>query len=280
VSPSKTPDGATRGWIIPIGGGEEKERNAVILERFVQLCGGRDAKLVVVPTASKLEDTGERYRAIFRELGAAEVEVMDFDTRRDGDEPGRVAAIKACDGVFLTGGNQMRLATTIGGTAVAKAIREHNANGGHVAGTSAGASFLSEHMIAFGDDNRTPHAGSVTLAPGLGLTNRVVIDQHFTQRARLGRLITALAFNPFLIGLGLDEDTAAFIAPDQTVEVEGSGTLTIVDASKLKFSSMDQAGADDPVSMLGLTMHVLIRGATFNLHTRDASAGTLAVAKS
>lgn len=280
MSPSKTPDGATRGWIIPIGGGEEKERNAVILERFVQLCGGRDAKLVVVPTASKLEDTGARYQAIFRELGAAEVEVMDFDTRRDGDEPGRVAAIKACDGVFLTGGNQMRLATTIGGTAVAKAIREHNANGGHVAGTSAGASFLSEHMIAFGDDNRTPHAGSVTLAPGLGLTNRVVIDQHFTQRARLGRLITALAFNPFLIGLGLDEDTAAFIAPDQTVEVEGSGTLTIVDASKLKFSSMDRAGADDPVSMLGLTMHVLIRGATFNLHTRDASAGTLAVAKS
>jgi cyanophycinase len=174
----------------------------------------------------------------------------------------------------------MRLATTIGGTAVAKAIREHNANGGHVAGTSAGASFLSEHMIAFGDDNRTPHAGSVTLAPGLGLTNRVVIDQHFTQRARLGRLITALAFNPFLIGLGLDEDTAAFIAPDQTVEVEGSGTLTIVDASRLKFSSMDRAGVDDPVSMLGLTMHVLIRGATFNLHTRDASAGTLAVSKS
>jgi cyanophycinase len=280
VSPSKTPDGATRGWIIPIGGGEEKERNPVILERFVQLCGGRDAKLVVVPTASKLEDTGARYKAIFRELGAAEVEVMDFDTRRDGDEPGRVTAIKACDGVFLTGGNQMRLATTIGGTAVAKAIREHNANGGHVAGTSAGASFLSEHMIAFGDDNRTPHAGSVTLAPGLGLTNRIVIDQHFTQRARLGRLITALAFNPFLIGIGLDEDTAAFIAPDQTVEVEGSGTLTIVDASKLKFSSMDRAGVDDPVSMLGLTMHVLIRGATFNLHTRDASAGTLAVAKS
>lgn len=280
MSPSLTPDGATRGWIIPIGGGEDKENNPTILERFVQLCGGRDSKIVVVPTASKLHDTGDRYREIFRDIGAAEVEVMDFDTRRDGDEPGRVAAIKACDGVFLTGGNQMRLATMLGGTAVAKALREHNANGGHVAGTSAGASFLSEHMIAFGDDNRTPHAGSVTLAPGLGLTNRVVIDQHFTQRGRLGRLITALAFNPFLIGLGIDEDTAAFISPDQTVEVEGSGTVTIVDSSRLKFSSMDRAGADDPVAMLGLTLHVLIRGATFNLHTREASAGTLAVNKS
>ncbi len=275
-----TPDGATRGWIIPIGGGEDKENNPTILERFVQLCGGRDSKIVVVPTASKLNDTGDRYREIFRDIGAAEVDVMDFDTRRDGDEPGRVAAIKACDGVFLTGGNQMRLATMLGGTAVAKALREHNANGGHVAGTSAGASFLSEHMIAFGDDNRTPHAGSVTLAPGLGLTNRVVIDQHFTQRGRLGRLITALAFNPFLIGLGIDEDTAAFISPDQTVEVEGSGTVTIVDSSRLKYSSMDRAGADDPVAMLGLTLHVLIRGATFNLQTREASAGTLAVNKS
>lgn len=279
MSPSQSPEGVTRGWIVPIGGGEEKENNPLILDRFVQLCGGRDAKLVVIPTASQLADTGKRYWSIFKELGAAEVEVMDFDTRRDGDEPSRVAAIKACDGVFITGGNQMRLATTIGGTAVAKALREHNANGGHVAGTSAGASFLSEHMIAFGDDHRTPHAGSVTLAPGLGLTNRVVIDQHFTQRGRLGRLITALAFNPFLIGLGLDEDTAAFIAPDQTVEVEGSGTLTIVDSSKLKFSSMDRASADDPVAMLGLTMHVLVRGTTFNLNTRIASAGALAVNK-
>jgi cyanophycinase len=279
VSPARVPDGATRGWIVPIGGGEDKEQNPIILERFVQLCGGRDARLVVIPTASKAEDTGDRYQAIFRDLGAADVEVMDFDTRRDGEEPGRIREIVEADGVFLTGGNQMRLATMLGGTGIAKAIREHNANGGHVAGTSAGASFLSEHMIAFGSDNRTPHAGSVTLAPGLGLTNRVVIDQHFTQRGRLGRLITALAFNPFLIGLGLDEDTAAFIGPDQTVEVEGSGTLTIVDAAKLKFSSMDRAAAEDSVSMLGLTLHVLIRGATFNLHTREASAGALAVGR-
>ena len=270
------PAGGQRGWIVPIGGSEEKERNAVILERFVQLCGGRDAHITVIPTASKLADTGARYAAIFRDLGASDVEVMDFDTRRDGDESGRIAALSASDGVFLTGGNQLRLATVLGGTNVARALRELNARGGHIAGTSAGASFLSEHMIAFGDDDRTPHAGSVTLAPGLGLTNRVVIDQHFMQRARLGRLITALAFNPFLIGLGLDEDTAAFIGPDQTVEVEGSGCVTIVDAAKLKFSSMDRAAAGDPISVLGLTMHLLIRGATFNLHTREASAGTLA----
>ena len=251
----------------------------MILERFVEICGGRGAKLVVIPTASRLEDTGARYASVFRDLGVDEIEVMDFDTRRDADERGRSAILRDADGVFLTGGNQMRLATGIGGTNVARALRELNARGGHVAGTSAGASFLSEHMIAFGDDNRRPQAGSVTLAPGLGLTNRVVIDQHFTQRGRLGRLLTALAFNPFLIGLGLDEDTAAFIGPDKTVEVVGSGTLTVVDASGLTFSSMDQANARDPVSMLGVVLHVLIQGATFNLHTREASSGTLALGK-
>lgn len=280
MSPAKVPEGSTRGCIIPIGGGEQKQDNPVILDRFVQLCGGRDAHLMVIPTASKVEDTGDRYRKLFMGLGAGEVSVLDFDTRRDAYEKGRIAELSDCDGVFLTGGNQLRLSTLLGGTDIARTLRERNAHGVHIAGTSAGASFLSEHMIAFGEDNAAPHAGSVTLAPGLGLTNRVVIDQHFTQRNRLGRLITALAFNPFLIGLGLDEDTAAFIGPDLTVEVEGSGTLTVVDAERLKFSSMDQAGPHDPVSMLGITMHVLIRGATFNLHTRDASAGTLAVGKS
>ncbi|MDH5234408.1 MAG: cyanophycinase [Gemmatimonadota bacterium] len=279
MSPAKVADGQSRGWIIPIGGGEQKEQSPMILERFVALCGGRDARVAVIPTASKLGDTGARYQALFREIGAAEAIVFDFDTRRDAYEKGRLDELAECDGVFVTGGNQLRLSTVIGGTNVARLLREMNARGVHVCGTSAGASFLSEHMIAFGEDNVTPHAGSVTLAPGLGLTNRVVIDQHFTQRNRLGRLITALAFNPFLIGLGLDEDTAAFIGPDLTVEVEGSGTLTVVDAENLKFSSMDQAKADDPVSVLGLTMHVLIRGATFNLHTRKASAGSLAVTK-
>ncbi len=279
MSPAKVPDGGTRGYIIPIGGGEEKEQQPVILERFVALSGGTGARIMVIPTASRLEDTGTRYERLFRELGAGWVRVMDFDTRRDAYEPNRIAELSECTGIFLTGGNQLRLTTLLGGTDVARTLRDANAHGVHIAGTSAGASFLSEHMIAFGEDNRTPRAGSVTLAPGLGLTNRVVIDQHFSQRNRLGRLITALAFNPFLIGLGLDEDTAAFIAPDQTVEVEGSGTLTVVDAEHLKFSSMDRAAVNEPVSMLGLTLHVLIRGASFNLHTREATAGSLAATK-
>jgi cyanophycinase len=130
-------------------------------------------------------------------------------------------------------------------------------------------------MIAFGDEGSSVISGSVRLAPGLGLTNRFIIDQHFRQRDRLGRLLTALAYNPFAIGIGLDEDTAAFIGADETVEVEGSGGVTIVDASEVTYSSMDSVSEGQPVCMLGLKLHVLVAGATFNLHTRIAEAGRL-----
>jgi cyanophycinase len=138
---------------------------------------------------------------------------MDFDTRRDCQEPGRLERLEQATGIFFTGGNQLRLSTLLGGTPVAKLIRIQNANGVTVGGTSAGASILSEHMIAFGDEGSSVISGSVRLAPGLGLTNRFIIDQHFRQRDRLGRLLTALAYNPFAVGIGLDEDTAAFIGP-------------------------------------------------------------------
>jgi cyanophycinase len=279
MCPSKIPDGEQRGWIVPIGGAENKENNPEILKRFVALCGGSIADIVVIPTASRMADTGERYEALFRELGAGRVDVMDFDTRRDCSEPNRLERLAEATGIFFTGGNQLRITTLIGGTPIAKLIRNLNARGVHVGGTSAGAGILSEHMIAFGDEGQSPRAGSVRLAPGLGLTNRFVIDQHFRQRDRLGRLVTALAYNPFAIGIGLDEDTAAFIGPDNTLEVVGSGGVTVVDASQLEFSSMDAVEEGQPVCLLGLTLHILVAGATFNLHTRKASANTLVVSK-
>ena len=280
MCPSRIPDGEQRGWIVPIGGAEQKLSDPRILQRFVELCGGSQADIVVIPTASQLADTGARYEQLFSELGAGRVTAVDFDTRRDTDEHNRLVRLEQASGIFFTGGNQLRITTMLGGTEVAKLIRTRNAHGVHVAGTSAGASVLSEHMIAFGNEGGSPTAGSVRLAPGLGLTNRFVIDQHFRERDRLGRLLAALAYNPFVVGVGLDEDTAAFIRPDNTLEVEGSGTVTIVDASELQFSSMDQAGEDQPVCLLGLKVHILIAGATFNLHTRKASAGSLAVTKS
>jgi cyanophycinase len=277
--PSKVPDGATRGWIVPIGGAENKENDRHILERFIRVSGGSAANIVVIPTASRMHETGPRYEKLFAELGASQVAVMDIDTRRDIKEPGRLRRLEAATGIFFTGGNQLRLTTLLGGTPVAKLIRMRNAHGVTVGGTSAGASILSEHMIAFGDEGSSVISGSVRLAPGLGLTNRFIIDQHFRQRDRLGRLITALAYNPFALGIGLDEDTAAFIGPDETIEVEGSGGVTVVDAADVSYSSISEASEGQPVCMLGLRLHILVAGATFNLHTRLAAAGGLAQAK-
>jgi len=277
--PSKIPPGEERGWIVPIGGAENKENDRHILERFLEVSGGEGADIVVIPTASRMTETGPRYEKIFNDLGAKRVTVMDFDTRRDCQESGRLQRIEEATGIFFTGGNQLRLTTLLGGTPVAKLIRMRNAHGVTVGGTSAGASILSEHMIAFGDEGSSVISGSVRLAPGLGLTNRFIIDQHFRQRDRLGRLITALSYNPFAIGIGLDEDTATFISPEGTLEVVGSGGVTIVDASEVSFSSIGELSEGQPVCTLGLRLHILVPGATFDLNTRQASAGALAQAK-
>lgn len=277
--PSRTPEGETRGWIVPIGGAENKENDRQILERFVRVSGGENANIVVIPTASRMNETGPRYEKLFADLGAAQVATMDFDTRRDCQEPGRLQRLEEATGIFFTGGNQLRLTTLLGGTPVAKLIRVRNARGVAVGGTSAGASILSEHMIAFGDEGSAVISGSVRLAPGLGLTNRFIIDQHFRERDRLGRLITALAYNPFAIGIGLDEDTAAFVGPDETIEVEGSGGVTVVDAADVSYSSISEVAEGQPVCILGLRLHILTAGATFNLHTREATASGLLQAK-
>ena len=277
--PSRVPDGHKRGWIIPIGGAENKENDRRILERFVRVSGGAQADIVVIPTASRMHETGQRYEQVFRDIGAARVTVMDFDTRRDCQEAGRLQRIGEASGIFFTGGNQLRLTTLLGGTPVARVIRARNAHGVTVGGTSAGASILSEHMIASGDEGSAMIAGSVRLAPGLGLTNRFIIDQHFRQRDRLGRLLTALAYNPFAIGIGLDEDTAAFIGPDETLEVEGSGGVTVVDGSDVTYSSIDKVPDGQAVCMLGLRVHLLVAGATYNFNTHLAFPGALVTSK-
>jgi cyanophycinase len=265
VSPSRVPDDSSRGYIIPIGG---KIGDSDILAHFVTLCGARRARIAIIPTASSDADTGRDYETLFRKMGAHEAKALRIERRSDADDADYLEMLEQADGVFLTGGNQLKLSTTLGGTPVAKLLRKRNAHGQHIAGTSAGAAFLSEHMIAFGEEGPTPKVGMMTLAPGLGLTNRVVIDQHFRQRDRLGRLLMALALNPFAVGLGLDEDTAAFIGPDEVVEIRGSGGITCIDPSQVEYSSADHMDRGQPVSLVGVQLHILTHGARFNLHTR------------
>jgi cyanophycinase len=262
-----------RGWIIPIGGGDKKVRTSTILQRFVELSGGADARMVIIPTASQLDTAGQRTRDVFKELGVSDIEIIDFETRADCNDPALVEKLESATGVFVTGGNQLRLTTTIGGTLAARTLRASNARGVHIAGTSAGAAFVCEHMIAIGKSGGTPKRGMASLSPGLGLTNRVIVDQHFRERDRLGRLLTALAYNPFATGIGVDEDTAAFIGPNDVIEVFGSGGLTIVDPSNIEFSSMADAGVGQAVGLIGVQMHILLAGDSYDLKSRKAYSG-------
>ena len=272
MAPSNHTDNANRGYIIPIGGAEEKFDNPEILDRFVDICGGKSARISIIPTASELEDTGRNYEKLFRKLGIRHARVLQMITREDCHDQKFLEYIAKSDGVFMTGGNQLRLSTTLGGTPVAQLIRRRNAEGMHVAGTSAGAAFMPEHMIAGGYEGATPTPDMVTLAPGLGLTNNFIIDQHFRQRDRIGRLLTALAYNPFAVGIGLDEDTAAFVQPGIELEVVGSGGITILDPTNLSHSSMDSAARGEPVSLIDVKLHILISGGRFRIDTRTASA--------
>lgn len=272
MCPARVNDGYDRGFIIPIGGGEKKVRTSTILNRFVALSGGPKARIVIIPTASRLVDTGDRYRDVFRDIGVHRADIVTLDDRQDCEDPSKLEVLENSTGIFMTGGDQLRLATIIGGTSVSKLMRRANASGVHIAGTSAGAAFIGEHMIAFGKGGATPKSGLATLAPGLGLTNKVIIDQHFRERGRLGRLLSALAYNPFAIGLGVDEDTAAFIGPDDVIDVLGSGGLTVIDPTDLQHSSMADVRQGEPVCLIGIKLHILLAGGRFDLSTLEAIA--------
>lgn len=261
---------AARGFLIPIGGAERKRRSPMILRRFVDICGGTEARIAIIPTASKLDTTGPSYETVFERLGAASARSVPFATRRDCHNEEWIAILRESTGIFITGGSQLRLSRTIGGTPVAHELRHLYRQGVHIAGTSAGASYMSEHMIAFGDAGASPVTHMVAMAPGIGLTSDFTIDQHFRERDRLGRLLTVLAYNPFIIGMGLDEDTAAFVGPHGILEVVGSGSCTLVDGSELEYASIGHQPGD-PVSLLGVKLHILLPGSRFEVKTRQAT---------
>jgi len=257
------------GTVIIIGGAEDKVRDRVILSRFVSLAGGTDATIVVISTASSLgAEAGERYRHVFTELGVKHVRPLHAVTRQQANEETSVLAVKDATGVFLTGGNQLRLSSTIGGTALAAAILERFKHGAVIAGTSAGASAMSSHMIAFGASGATPKQRMAQIAAGLSVLPGVIVDQHFQQRNRLGRLLSLIAQNPSLLGLGIDEDTAGVVGPDGVMEVIGRGSITVVDGSRSETDAWE-VGGHRPILLSNVILHSLPAGYRFDLRTRE-----------
>jgi cyanophycinase len=256
------------GTVIVIGGAEDKIRDRIILNRFVTLAGGEDAIVVVISTASSLgHEAGERYRQIFTELGAHTVRPLHAMTRAQANDETFVRAVLDATGIFLTGGNQLRLSSTLGGTRLANAILERFQHGAVIAGTSAGASAMSSHMIAFGASGATPKHRMAAIAAGLGVLPGVIVDQHFQQRNRLGRLLSLIAQNPSLLGLGVDEDTAGVVGPDQVLEVIGRGSVTVVDGAAAETDAWEVRG-HRPVMLSGVVLHSLPAGYRFDLRRR------------
>jgi cyanophycinase len=257
------------GSVIVIGGAEDKVRERVILSRFVTLAGGRDARITIISTASSLGPlAGQMYRQVFGELGAAEVTPIHTTTRAQCSDPVAVRAVSNATGIFLTGGNQLRLSSTIGGTPLAQQIVRRHREGAVVAGTSAGASAMSTHMVAFGASGATPKQRMVQMAAGLGLLPGVIVDQHFEQRNRLGRLLAIIAHNPSLLGIGVDEDTAGVVGPDRVLEVVGRRSITIIDGADSETDAWE-VKAHRPLMISNVRLHSLPAGYRFDLDRRE-----------
>lgn len=259
---------AGAGPVMLIGGAEDKFKDKKILARFAALAGGPEGHVVVVSTASSLGDRAtEMYRELLLGLGIGRVSGLRPLERDEAEDPGAAAVLADATGVFLTGGNQLRLSSTVAGTRLGRAILLAHDRGAVLAGTSAGASAMAAHMMAFGTSGETPKNRMAQLSAGLGVLQGVVIDQHFEQRNRLGRLLAVIAQSPSLIGIGLDEDTCATVYPDQTLDVLGRGAVTIVDGTAVRTNAYEGKGYR-PLMVSGVTLHSLPTGYWFDLRAR------------
>jgi cyanophycinase len=265
------------GALFVIGGAEDKIEQRAVLRDFVTACGGTEAVIVVVPTASSLGgEVVEVYRAVFERLGAASVRAVRPESRAEADDPAQVAQLDGVTGVFMTGGNQLKLSTVITGTAFAAALKDAHRRGVVIGGTSAGASVQSSHMVAFGSGGATPKQRMTQLAAGLGLLDGCVIDQHFAQRNRYGRLLSLIAQSPSLLGIGVDEDTAAVVTAQRYLDVIGRGAVTIVDGHDMT-TNAHSAKRTAPLLVSGARLHVLPAGSKFDLMRRKLVAASTEV---
>lgn len=248
-----------------IGGAEDRVGKATVLRRFVRLAGGRRSRLVIIPTASSFQDeVVAAYTEVFTRLGATDISVVNPETRVDSDDAEAVALIDRATGVFMSGGSQLKLSQRLPGTPLGEALHRAHDRGAVVGGTSAGASIMSQFMISMGDEGITPRQRHSQLSAGLGLIDGVIIDQHFGQRARYGRLMSMVAGSPNLLGIGIDEDTAIEVVDRSVFTVHGAGAVFVLDC-RAALSDAPEARRGAPMMVSGAVVHSLPAGATFDL---------------
>lgn len=258
------------GKLVIIGGAEDKQSDCEILREVVRLAGGKHARVVVMTVATELPiEVGAEYIEVFDRIGVADVRMFDVSTRDAADRASAIKAIEDATCVFFTGGDQVRVTKLLGGTKMDTTLhKRYQEEGLILAGTSAGASMMSSTMIVTGLGETNPKVGIVEMAPGMEFISGVVIDQHFAQRGRYGRLFSAVAQYPHHMGLGIDENTA-IVVEGQEFHVIGAGAVSVIDAAHLTYSNLEQVRHGDDLALFGIKMHILPRGSRFHLRDRE-----------
>lgn len=261
---------STKTAILVIGGAEDKVHGREILHTFFGRSGSVDARIAIIPSASREPAIiGERYVQIFEDMGAKEIQVLDIRDRSQAEDPYLQQYIEQCTGVFLTGGDQLRLCGLLADTPLMEKVRQRVQQGEiTLAGTSAGAAVMGHHMIAGGGSGESPNRALVDMATGLGIIPEIIVDQHFHNRNRMARLMSAVASRPERLGIGIDEDTCALFEKDGVLQVMGKGTVTIIDPAELSYTNHPDVGATDPLSLHNLRVHILSYGDRYHLYKR------------
>lgn len=260
------------GKLIIIGGNEDKNNDCEILKSFIEMAGKDKAKLAVIPTATKEgQVTGETYQDLFYSLGAESVEILYVNSRRDANKTEVMEKLQNSTGVFFTGGDQLRITSLLGGTRIDWLLHEIYSQGVIISGTSAGAAAITDTMIMEGIDESAPAKNSVALAHGLGFLKGAVVDQHFAERGRIGRLLSAVAQNPVVTGMGIDENTAIVVDKDDQIEILGTGTVTIIDGKEIEETNISQEDDNSPLALTNVTVDILSPGSRFDLKKRNLS---------
>ncbi|MBE9224838.1 cyanophycinase [Phormidium sp. LEGE 05292] len=256
--------------VMVIGGAEDKVHGREILHAFFNRSGGADAQIAIIPSASREPAIiGERYRAIFQEMGAKRIELVDIRDRVQCEDPAYHEFLEVCTGVFMTGGDQLRLCGLLADTPFMEKLRLGVWQGRlTLAGTSAGAAVMGHHMIAGGGSGECPNRSLVDMATGLGFLPEVIVDQHFHNRNRMARLMSAVSAHPDRLGIGIDEDTCALFEGDGIIQVLGKGTVTVVDPSEMSYTNQPYIGATDPISIYNLRVHILSYGDRYDMRQR------------
>jgi cyanophycinase len=258
-----------KGTLIVIGGHEDRSPDGerAILHEVARRARRRKGPLLVVTVAtSHPDETADEYRQLFREFGVSGVEHLRLTSREEARDAAAVRAVEDAALLFFTGGDQLRITSQIGDSPVYQCMLERYREGLTIAGTSAGAAAMPETMIVSGPSDASTDQTDLGMAPGLGLVEGVVVDSHFAERGRIGRLVVAVAQNPRNLGLGIDEDTAVVLTGAH-LRVIGSGAVSVVDGSEISYSSLSERRRG-VATVFGVRLHVLAAGSAFDLAGR------------